>query len=205
MSVRVLNHPLGSRLLTQLRDTKTPPDQFRRHAETLGTLLALEATRGVEMRSSSILTPLEPMDSPILNQDLAVVPILRAGLSLLEPFLSLFPHVAVGYLGLERDHDTARPSQYYAKLPDLHGKFCLCLDPMLATGGSASRAITVMKKAGAENVVMVCVVAAPEGIAALEEAHSDVEIVTAAIDRELNPVKYILPGLGDYGDRLYGT
>jgi uracil phosphoribosyltransferase len=157
------------------------------------------------VRLSPILTPLEPLESPVLDQVLAVVPILRAGLSLLEPFLSLFPQVAVGYLGLERDHDTARPSQYYAKLPDLHGKFCLCLDPMLATGGSASRAVSAMKQAGAEDIVMVCVVAAPEGIAALEAAHADIEIVTAAIDRELNSVKYILPGLGDYGDRLYGT
>jgi uracil phosphoribosyltransferase len=205
MSVRVLDHPLGSHLLTQLRDTKTQPEQFRRHAHTLGILLALEAARGLPVRQVPILTPMEPMESPELDGELAVVPILRAGLCMLEPFLFLFPRVAVGYLGLERDHDTARPSQYYAKLPELTDKTCFCLDPMLATGGSAAKAISVMKGSGAQSITMVSVVAAPEGIEKLQKEHPDVGIVTAAIDRELNKVKYILPGLGDFGDRLYAT
>lgn len=205
MSLRVLQHPLGQHLLTQLRDVQTPPDQFRQHAHTLGILLAVEATRDLPTVSTSIETPLEAIDAPVLGQTLAVVPILRAGLAMLEPVLEVFPHVAVGYVGLERDHSTAVASSYYKKFPDLSGRFCLCLDPMLATGGSAIRAVSLMKSEGAEKIVMVCVVAAPEGVAAFEEAHPDVEIVTASLDRELNDLKYILPGLGDFGDRLYGT
>lgn len=205
MSLRVLQHPLGQHLLTQLRDVQTPPDQFRQHAHTLGILLAVEATRDLPTISTSIETPLEAIDAPVLGQTLAVVPILRAGLAMLEPVLDVFPHVAVGYVGLERDHSTAVASSYYKKFPDLQGRFCLCLDPMLATGGSAIRAVSLMKSEGAEKIVMVCVVAAPEGVAAFEEAHPDVEIVTASLDRELNDLKYILPGLGDFGDRLYGT
>lgn len=205
MSLRVLQHPLGQHLLTQLRDVQTPPDQFRQHAHTLGILLAVEATRDLPTITTSIETPLEAIDAPVLGQTLAVVPILRAGLAMLEPVLEVFPHVAVGYVGLERDHSTAVASSYYKKFPDLKGGFCLCLDPMLATGGSAIRAVSLMKSEGAEKIVMVCVVAAPEGVAAFEEAHPDVEIVTASLDRELNDLKYILPGLGDFGDRLYGT
>jgi uracil phosphoribosyltransferase len=205
MSLRVLQHPLGQHLLTQLRDVQTPPDQFRQHAHTLGILLAFEATRDLPTINASIQTPLEDLDAPVLGQTLAVVPILRAGLAMLEPVLEVFPHVAVGYVGLERDHSTAVASSYYKKFPELKGRFCLCLDPMLATGGSAIRAVSLMKAEGAEKIVMVCVVAAPEGVAAFEEAHPDVDIVTASLDRELNNLKYILPGLGDFGDRLYGT
>lgn len=205
MSLRVLDHPLGSHLLTQLRDVETQPDLFRRHSHTLGILLALEATRQLPLALKSIETPLEAIESPILGCGLAVVPILRAGLALLEPVLEVFPHVAVGYVGLERDHATAKASSYYKKLPSLSGKFCLCLDPMLATGGSACRALSLMKAEGASKIVMVCVVAAPEGIEALQTEHPDVDIVAASVDRELNDLKYILPGLGDFGDRLYGT
>ncbi len=205
MSLRVLRHPLGQHLLTQLRDVQTPPDQFRQHAHTLGVLLALEATRDLSTSLKTINTPLEQLDAPVLSQTLAVVPILRAGLAMLEPVLEVFPHVAVGYVGLERDHTTAVASSYYKKLPELKNKFCLCLDPMLATGGSAAKAVSLMKDEGAEKIVMVCVVAAPEGVAAFKEAHPDVEIVTASLDRQLNEIKYILPGLGDFGDRLYGT
>ncbi|MCG9893902.1 MAG: uracil phosphoribosyltransferase [Fimbriimonadaceae bacterium] len=205
MPVQVLEHPLGRHLLTTLRDRSTPPDRFRRHAHTLGTLLALESTRTAALKDAAIETPLEPIISPILARPLAIVPILRAGLSLLEPFLELFPSVAVGYVGLERDHATAVASSYYCKLPDLAERTCLCLDPMLATGGSAVQAIQLMKDAGAEDPIMVCVVAAPEGIARLEEAHPGTLIVTASVDRGLNDKSYILPGLGDYGDRLYAT
>lgn len=205
MSLRLLDHPLGAHLLTQLRDVETQPDRFRRHSHTLGVLLALEATKGLPVTTKEIQTPLEKIEAPVLATRLAVVPILRAGLALLEPVLEVFPQVAVGYVGLERDHTTAKASSYYKKLPDLTDKFCLCLDPMLATGGSACRAISLMKAEGAEKIVMVCVVAAPEGVAALQAEHPDVEIVTASRDRELNSLKYILPGLGDFGDRLYGT
>ncbi|MEZ5162682.1 MAG: uracil phosphoribosyltransferase [Fimbriimonadaceae bacterium] len=140
-----------------------------------------------------------------LENGLAAVPILRAGLSMLEPLLELFPDVAVGYIGLERDHETAEASRYYCKLPKLDGKVAVCLDPMLATGGSAAKAIELIKEGGPKRVVMVSVVAAPEGVEKLQAAHPDVPIYTAGLDRQLNPNKYILPGLGDYGDRLYGT
>ena len=140
-----------------------------------------------------------------MAQPLAAVPILRAGLGMLDSVVELFPEVRVGYLGLERDEATFQPSEYYAKLPRLDDASTLVLDPMLATGGSASAALDSVKKGGATQVRMVSVVAAPEGIAALEQAHPDVDIVTAAIDRELNENAYILPGLGDFGDRLFGT
>ncbi|MCH7905414.1 MAG: uracil phosphoribosyltransferase [Armatimonadetes bacterium] len=205
MSLHVVDHPLARHLLTGLRDRETPPDQFRRLAHTLSTILILEATREVSLREGSVSTPLESTDGPRIGQSLAVVPILRAGMSMLDPALRLFPKVAVGYVGLERAHDTAIAHSYYCKLPPLSGRFTLCCDPMLATGGSASQAISLLKAHGAEQIVMVCVVAAPEGVDRLVEDHPDVPIYTAAVDRELNDQKYILPGLGDYGDRLYGT
>lgn len=150
-------------------------------------------------------TPIEPMTVRMLDEGLAVVPILRAGLGMLEAAVQLFPDVAVGYIGLERHEDTAIARSYYSKLPSLEGKYTLCLDPMLATGGSAAQAISLIKVHNASRVVMVCIVAAPEGIARLEEAHPNVLIVTAAKDRGLDERKYIVPGLGDFGDRLYGT
>ena len=205
MSLHVVDHPLARHLLTGLRDRETPPDQFRRLAHTLSTILILEATREVGLKEGSVTTPLESTDGSRLGQSLAVVPILRAGMSMLDPALRLFPQVAVGYVGLERAHDTAIAHSYYCKLPPLTGCFTLCCDPMLATGGSASQAIALLKAHGAEQIVMVCVVAAPEGVERLVEDHPDVPIYTAAVDRELNDKKYILPGLGDYGDRLYGT
>ena len=205
MSLHVVDHPLARHLLTGLRDRETPPDQFRRLAHTLSTILILEATREVSLREGSVSTPLESTDGARIGQSLAVVPILRAGMSMLDPALRLFPQVAVGYVGLERAHDTAIAHSYYCKLPPLSGRFTLCCDPMLATGGSASQAISLLKAHGAEQIVMVCVVAAPEGVDRLVEDHPDVPIYTAAVDRELNDQKYILPGLGDYGDRLYGT
>ena len=141
----------------------------------------------------------------VLGEGIAAVPILRAGLSMLEPVLQLFPDVKVGYVGLERHEDTAVARSYYMKLPQLDGRFTLCLDPMLATGGSAAQAIGQLKVAGAKQVVMVSVLAAPEGIEFLQKQHPDVPIVTASVDECLNEKKYIVPGLGDFGDRLYGT
>ena len=154
---------------------------------------------------SEVQTPLEMTQVNKLGSGLAVVPILRAGLSMLEASLELFPDVAVGYIGLERSHDTAIAHSYYVKLPKLAGRFTLCMDPMLATGGSASQALSLLKANGAKDLVMVCVIAAPEGVEKLLSDHPDVPIYTAALDRQLNDLKYILPGLGDYGDRLYGT
>lgn len=203
--VTVVDHPLAQHYLTGLRNHETEPAQFRRLSRNLTTLLVIEATRGLGVEKGTIQTPLEKTEGISLSQSLAAVPILRAGLTMLEPVLELFPEVAVGYVGLERHHDTAVARSYYSKLPKLEGRYTLCLDPMLATGGSAAQAISSLKEAGAGTIVMVAVIAAPEGIEFLTEAHPDVQIVVAGVDRQLDNRKYILPGLGDFGDRLYGT
>lgn len=205
MALQVLHHPLASHLLAGLRDRSTPPEQFRRLSKNLTTLLALQATYGIATKEAEVATPLEKTECKVLAQPLAVVPVLRAGLGMLEPIVELFPEVAVGYIGLERQEETAIAHSYYSKLPSLEGKFTLCVDPMLATGGSASQALALIKHQRPSKIVMVCVVAAPEGVSRLQHDHPDVPIVAASLDRELNDRKYILPGLGDYGDRLYAT
>jgi uracil phosphoribosyltransferase len=168
-------------------------------------LLALEACRDLRTKPVAVHTPLEMMDSPILEEELVVVPILRAGLGMLDAIVDLFPEVSVGYIGLERDEQTAVANSYYCKLPPLEGRTALLVDPMLATGGSAERALGDIYGRGASRVILICVVAAPEGVARLERAFPSLAIYTAALDRQLNAQKYILPGLGDFGDRLYGT
>jgi uracil phosphoribosyltransferase len=205
MPLHVLDHPLASHLVAGLRNESTQPEQFRRLCRTLTTLLVLEATRGIGTQEATTRTPLEETATRVLSQPLAAVPVLRAGLGMLEPVVDLFPDVAVGYIGLERHEDTAVAHSYYSKLPNMHGKYTLCLDPMLATGGSAAQAIGLIRTHEPAKVVMVCVVAAPEGVERLERAHPGLEIYSGALDRELNGKKYILPGLGDFGDRLYGT
>jgi uracil phosphoribosyltransferase len=167
--------------------------------------LVIEATKGLLQIQVRVTTPLTDCKTNVLGEGIAAVPILRAGLSMLEPVLDLFPDVKVGYVGLERHEDTAVARSYYMKLPALEGRFTLCLDPMLATGGSAAQAIGQLKVAGAKQVAMVCVIASPEGIAFLKQQHPDVAIITASVDELLNDKKYIVPGLGDFGDRLYGT
>lgn len=201
----VLQHPLASHILTHLRDQTSKPATFRTLSHQVGLLLALEATKDLPTRDISIETPLEPMQSPVLAQSLVVVPILRAGLGMLQPYTDLFPSVSVGYVGLERDHETAKPRSYYCKLPPLEGRRVLCVDPMLATGGSAVMALNVVKEAGATDIRLVTIVSSPEGVAEIESTHPDVPLITAAVDRELNDQSYIMPGLGDFGDRLYGT
>jgi uracil phosphoribosyltransferase len=205
MALHVLQHPLGGHLLAGLRDVSTEPERFRRLTRSLTSLLVLEATRGIRTSEEAVRTPLEETVGLVLAQGLAAVPILRAGLAMMEPVVDLFPDVAVGYIGLERHEDTAVAHSYYSKLPNLAGKFTLCLDPMLATGGSASQAISLIRTHEPAQVVMVAVVAAPEGVERLERAHPGLDIFTAALDRGLDERKYILPGLGDFGDRLYGT
>ncbi|MBN8689666.1 MAG: uracil phosphoribosyltransferase [Armatimonadetes bacterium] len=205
MALHVVDHPLARHLLTTLRDVECEPQRFRIAARTLSTILILEATRSMKLTERKVRTPLEEMTDASLGQGLAVVPVLRAGLSMLEPALEIFPDVAVGYIGLERNERTAVAHSYYCKLPVLKGKFTLCLDPMLATGGSASQAITLLKESGADKIVMVSVISAPDGVETLQNDHPEVEVYTAALDRELNIMKYIVPGLGDFGDRLYGT
>lgn len=205
MALFVSDHPLARHLLTELRDVRTEPAAFRQAARTLSSILILESTRAMRLRDREVTTPLETIRDATFDEGLAVVPVLRAGLSMLEAALQMFPDVAVGYIGLERSEETAVAHSYYCKLPALAKRYTLCLDPMLATGGSAAQAITVLKEAGAKEIRMVSVVAAPEGVRCLQEAHPEVDIFCAALDRELNTHKYILPGLGDFGDRLFGT
>ncbi len=205
MSVTVVDHPLAEHLLTSLRDRTTSPPVFRTLAKRLALALALEALRDLPTREVRVETPLEPATGRVLG-DLVAVPILRAGLGMLEAVTELFPEVAVGYIGLERDEASLLPQSYYRKLPPVDGRHVLVLDPMLATGGSGSAACTEVKEAGrAESIRFVCVVSAPEGIRKMQDDHPDIPIFTAAVDRQLNEHGYILPGLGDFGDRLFGT
>ena len=205
MPLHVLSHPLGAHVLTHLRDKTTKPALFRTLSYQIALLLALDATRDLATEEKKIETPLEPVTGRVLARPLVIVPILRAGLGMLQPFHDIFPDVSVGYVGLERDHTTAVARSYYCKLPPLAGTRVIVVDPMLATGGSAVQAVTVVKAAGGTEIVFVCIVAAPEGVAAMQQAHPEVPIHAGALDRALNSRKYILPGLGDFGDRLYGT
>jgi len=201
----VVDHPLAQHLLTSLRDRDTPPAVFRSLTHRLTLALVLEATRDLDTSVEEVTTPLERTQGRRIASDLVAVPILRAGLGMLESVTDTFPAVSVGYIGLERDERTLEPTEYYEKLPNVAGKQVLLLDPMLATGGSAVRAATSILARGPASLRMICVVAAPEGVRAMEAAHPAVPIFAAALDRELNDVGYILPGIGDFGDRLYGT
>jgi len=203
--LHLLNHPLATHVVTHLRDRTTKPATFRTLAYQISLLLALEATRDLATREKTIQTPLEPHSGSVLSQPIVVVPILRAGISMVQPFTDLFPDVTIGYIGLERDEETAVARSYYCKLPPLGSKKVLILDPMLATGGSAVQAIKLVNAHRPADMRLVCIVCAPEGVRAVEEIDPPIGIVSAALDRELNTRKYILPGLGDFGDRLYGT
>ena len=203
--LHLLSHPLGAHVLTHLRDKTTKPVLFRTLSYQISLLLALEATRDLATEGKSIETPLESFAGRVLATPLVIVPILRAGLGMVQPFQDNFPDVSVGYVGLERDHETAIARSYYCKLPPLVGKRVFVIDPMLATGGSAAQALDVVKAAGAKELGFICIVASPEGVARLGQTHPDVPVYAGALDRELNARKYILPGLGDFGDRLYGT
>jgi uracil phosphoribosyltransferase len=203
--LNLLNHPLASHIVTHLRDKTTKPVTFRTLTYQIGLLLAVEATRDLQTCKVEIETPLENFPGTVLRDTLVLVPILRAAIGLVQPFIDLFPNVSIGYVGLERDHQTAIARNYYCKLPPLDGQRVLILDPMLATGGSAVQAIQLVQESGGKNLAVVCVVAAPEGVDAIEKLDPNTPIFSAALDRELNSRKYILPGVGDYGDRLYGT
>jgi uracil phosphoribosyltransferase len=204
--LHVLDHPLAAHVLTHLRDKTTKPATFRTLCYQISLLLAIEATRNLATEAKPIETPLEPVTGRVLTrQPLVVVPILRAGLGMVQPFLDIFPDVSVGYIGLERDHATAVARNYYCKLPPITGCRVMVVDPMLATGGSAVKAIEVVRAQGGTDVTMVSIVSSPEGVAEVQRHYPDLAIFTAALDRGLNAKKYILPGLGDFGDRLYGT
>ena len=205
MALKVSSHPLVADSLTGLRDASTPPEKFRVLARNVITLLLYEATADLPTRRGTVRTPLADADALELDSEVVAIPVLRAGLGLLAPVLELLPRVSVGYIGLERDEETAVARIYYNKLPRLQGKVPLLLDPMLATGGSAAQALDLIKEAGGVDARMICVVAAPEGVKVLEERHPEVDVYTAALDSHLNDKAYIVPGLGDFGDRLFGT
>jgi uracil phosphoribosyltransferase len=206
VAVFLVEHPLVHDALVTLRDVATPPEVFRRMAVRISFLLAAEATRDLPETSVTVTTPLGPADGRKVSADVVVVPVLRAGLGMLDAVLELIPCARVGHIGLQRDEITAVASQYYAKLPTrLDRSVVLMIDPMLATGGSAVAALDLLTRAGARDIRMICIVAAPEGVRLVERHHPDVRIYTPAIDRELNAHKFIVPGLGDFGDRLYGT
>lgn len=205
MALRLLQHPLAEHLITHLRDKTTKPVLFRNLSYQLTLLLALEATRDLETIEKNIETPLAPCRGRVLARPLVVVPILRAGLGMLQPFQDVFPDISVGYIGLERDHETAIARNYYFKLPSVRDARTLVVDPMLATGGSASHAISAIKERGAGDITLVCIIGAPEGVERVRKDHPEVPIVLGILDAGLNAQKYILPGLGDFGDRLYGT
>jgi uracil phosphoribosyltransferase len=202
-----VTHPLVQHKLSYLRDRRTPTVHFRKLVNEVTLLLTYEATKDFPTEPVRIETPLEPMDSPrISGKKVAVCPVLRAGLGMLDGVLSLVSSARVGFIGMYRDEETLEPVQYYVKLPeDLSDRDALVLDPMLATGNSSVAAIAVVKEAGARSVTLVCLVAAPPGIERVHAEHPDVHVVCAAIDRGLDERGFIVPGLGDAGDRLYGT
>jgi len=202
-----VTHPLVQHKLTLMRKTDTSTAVFRQLLREISQLLAYEVTRNLPMTTRRIETPIEPMDAPVLDgKKLALVSILRAGNGLLDGILELIPSARVGFVGLYRDEETLQPVEYYFKVPtELSERLVIAVDPMLATGNSSVAAIQRLKDAGAANIRFLCLLAAPEGIARMKEAHPDVPIVTAAVDSHLNDNGYIVPGLGDAGDRMFGT
>ncbi len=206
MQLVVVQHPLAQCHLAAIRAADTPAHEFRRHINLLARMLFLEATRELPVQEISVRTPLTQTHGAQLARPLVCVPILRAGLGLLDGILPLVPEATIAHVGIKRNEETALPQAYYANLPDnLAAADVFVLDPMLATGGSACEAVRQLKEAGALRITMVCVVSCPEGLAAMESAHPDVAIITAAIDDGLNDKCYIVPGLGDAGDRYFGT
>ena len=206
LPLHIVTHPLVQDALVQLRDVRTAPPEFRQAANRISVLLAAEAMKDVPSAPGTVTTPLGTADGRMVRGDVVVVPVLRAGLGMLDAVLELLPTARVGHIGLQRDEATAIASKYYSKLPsNLDHSYVLMIDPMLATGGSAVAAIDLIKASGAHLIRMICIVAAPEGVTLVERHHPDVEIYTPVVDRHLNDHKYIVPGLGDFGDRLYGT
>ena len=203
----IVTHPLVQHKLTLMRDKATSTASFRRLLREISMLLAYEVTRDLPVSTTTIETPLQEMEAPVLaGKKLALVSILRAGNGLLDGVLELIPSARVGFVGLYRDEETLQPVQYYFKVPpEMADRPVIVVDPMLATGNSSAAAVALLKEAGATDIRFLCLLAAPEGVARMKEAHPDVRIVTAALDERLNDKGYILPGLGDAGDRMYGT
>ncbi|MDP6975335.1 MAG: uracil phosphoribosyltransferase [Acidimicrobiales bacterium] len=203
--LHVVEHPLVVHKLTEMRRVETPSERFRQLLTEISFLLTYEVTRDLPTRDERITTPLTEMDAPVLVEEPAVISILRAGNGLLDGVQRVIPSARVGHVGLYRDHDTLQAVEYYCKFPPIAGRTVIVVDPMLATGNSAVAALDRVKADGPADVRFLCLLAAPEGVAQLREAHPDVGIWTAALDDHLNEVGYIVPGLGDAGDRIYGT
>ncbi len=206
-NVYVIDHPLIQHKLTFMRDKNTSSKDFRALLYEISMLMGYEVTRDLPLEEVQIETPVAPATTKIITgKKLAIVPILRAGLGMVDGLLNLVPSARVGHIGLYRDPETLKPVEYYCKLPgDSDERIIIAVDPMLATGGSASAALTFLKQKGCSQIKLMCLIAAPEGIAAVQKAHPDVDIYVAAVDERLNDHAYIVPGLGDAGDRLFGT
>lgn len=203
----IVDHPLVQHKLTLMRQENTATAGFRQLLREISQLLAYEVTRELEMTTKTIRTPMQEMDAPVLaGKKLALISILRAGNGLLDGVLELIPSARVGFVGLYRDEETLQPVEYYFKVPEaMEDRLVIAVDPMLATGNSSVAAIDMLKKSGAKNIRFLCLLASPEGVARMKEAHPDVPIVTASLDEKLNDQGYIIPGLGDAGDRMFGT
>lgn len=206
-TVHIISHPLVQHKLTIIRDKNTGPKDFRELVEEVSLLMAYEVTRDMPLEEVVVETPMGPTKGQTISgKKVGIIPILRAGLGMVNGILRLIPTAKVGHVGLYRDPETLQPVEYYCKLPaDVEERELIVIDPMLATGGSASAAITYLKDRGAHNIKLVCLLAAPEGIKLIQDEHPDVDIFTAAVDERLNEHGYIVPGLGDAGDRLFGT
>ncbi len=202
----LINHPLVKRDITVLRDVKTEPEIFRAAVKRISNILAVEISKDLSLSQFEVETPLEKTTGYKLTHEIVLVPVLRAGLGMVSGFLEIIPEAKVGHIGLQRDETTLKPMEYYYKTPkNIDSAKVLLIDPMLATGGSGAEAINYLKKRGVKNLIFACLVAAPEGIYKLKTLHPDVKIFGASLDRELNEKGYILPGLGDAGDRTFGT
>ncbi len=206
-NVYIMNHPLIQHKITRLRDKHTGTSEFRKIVEEIAILMGYEALRDLPLEDVEIETPIEKCKSPVISgRKLAVVPVLRAGLGMVNGITTLVPTAKIGHIGLYRDPETHKPHEYYCKLPESIGeRLVVMVDPMLATGGSAVVAVDFIKQRGGKNIKCLFIIAAPEGLKALQEAHPDVEIYVGHLDRELNEAAYICPGLGDAGDRIFGT
>jgi len=205
-NVVLIEHPLIQHKLTYLRKKDTNPKEFRELVKEVSGLMVFEIFRNIKLKEVEIETPIATTKSKVVDEDIVIVPILRAGILMADGILNIIPQARVGFIGVYRDPETLKPVEYYNKLPkNLENSSVVIVDPMLATGGSAAKAVSLVKEAHAKNVIFVCLISAPEGIKKLTEAHPDIKIYTIAIDEHLNSHGYIVPGLGDAGDRLFGT